>query len=119
MAKGATAPSHNTSDTNDTSDTSDISNTVARELLARDSEGDGGGGGGVGHLKADMHVRAKYEMTACGAFAGQFRKSWVHLNVHDGQKVRRETREACLEAASPVSSNRQGAASFLLSVADE
>jgi hypothetical protein len=28
---------------------------------AHGHEGDGGGGGGVGHLKADMHVRAKYE----------------------------------------------------------
>lgn len=73
MPKRATAPSRNTSDTSDTSDTGDTgdtsntsntsntSDTIAREPLARDREGGGGGGGGVGHLKADMHVRAKSE----------------------------------------------------------
>jgi hypothetical protein len=74
MARGATAPPHNTSDINDTSDTSDISDTIARELPARGREGDGGGGGGVGHLKADMHVRAKHENDGVWRFARQFQE---------------------------------------------
>lgn len=120
MAKGATAPSHNTSDTNDTSNTSDISDTVARELPARGREGDGGGGGGVGHLKADMHVRAKHENDGvwrfCPSISGSRRCTSTFMT---GSKCGERHERLAWKQHLRASSNRQGAASFLLSVADE